>query len=324
MRFIFFLTYILCKIVPSYIITSDDFFISKHIQSQNFIQAQSQSLDFQMVKYLAEMSFDAYLVINSSNWYSFNNVSDISIDRSTVKGYIFQINDQFVVSIKGTSILFDTINFQNDRFNDNLFFSCCYYKQSNLYNGLHNKCDINTPEHTCSQSCYLESAQFDLNYMNILDKIGSNLERLIDLNKVIFTGHSLGGFLATYMAIKYNRPAITFETPGTKRYLDLIGLNYTNASKSIYHFGHNADPIFMGRCNSRSSLCYIGGYILRTKCHVGKTCTYDSQGKLNISESILTHRMDYILKNIIQFWETDFPECIEASACTDCEQWSVI
>jgi putative lipase involved disintegration of autophagic bodies len=76
--------------------------------------------------------------------------------------------------------------------------------------------------------------------------------------------------------------------------------------------------------NLRSSLCYIGGYILRTKCHVGNTCIYDSKNKLNMTPSILKHRMGYIIKNIISQWKDDFPVCEKNITCSDCEQWATI
>jgi lipase ATG15 len=269
-------------------------------------------LNFETIKYLSEMSYDAYIKINSSDWYNFNNVTEL---KGLIKGYVFWHDNRYIISLKGTSI-----NVRNDRYNDNMFFSCCYYKQSILYK---DTCDIVTPEHICSKSCYADSMNLELNYLNVLNKIPINLESLIKTNNVIFTGHSLGGMLATYLAIKYDKPAVTFETPGTKHYFDGISLNYSHAMDKIFHFGHTADPIFMGKCSLRTSICYIAGYIIRTKCHVGKTCIYDSINKLKTTSSILKHRMGYLINTIIPRFETDFPSCENDTSCTDCEQWTM-
>lgn len=56
-----------------------------------------------------------------------------------------------------------------------------------------------------------------------------------------------------------------------------------------------------------------------TKCHSGYTCTYNAKEKLGYTESILNHRIDSIIKNIIPHWENDFPECIQDITCSDCE-----
>jgi lipase ATG15 len=283
--------------------------VKAHVHTRE--QSQPQ-LTFETIKYLAEMSYDAYIKINGSGWYDFDATPFI-------KGYIFWHDNRYIISLKGTSLFIGSA--KDDRFNDNLFFSCCYYKQSNLFR---NTCDIKTPEHTCSKSCYTDSLNFESNYLNVLNKISVNLEPIINSNNVIFTGHSLGGLMATYLAIKYNKTAVTFETPGTRHYFDSVSLDYSGASDKIFHFGHTSDPIFMGNCNLRSSLCYIGGYILRTKCHVGNTCIYDSKNKLNMTPSILKHRMGYIIKNIISQWKDDFPVCEKNITCSDCEQWATI
>ena len=303
MKFFFFIYPILSYWIPTHIFTSTDLYIRKSNSAivPIYPAPQKSVNDIRTIRYLAEMSYDAYIKINSSDWYNFNNTSDI---RSSIKGYIFWHDNRYIVALKGTSL---TIS--NDRYNDNMFFSCCYYKQSNLFK---DACDIVTPDHVCSKTCY-EKPTF--NYLSVLDTLKFKVT-----DDVIFTGHSLGGMLATYLAIKYDKPAVTFETPGTKHYLDAISLTYTHAVDKIFHFGHTADPIFMGRCNLRTSLCYIAGYVLRTKCHVGNTCIYDD----NTRPSILKHRMSYIINTLIPQWETNFPECKIDTSCRDCEQWKFV
>lgn len=286
---------------------------------------------------LAEMSYNAYSSPDGKEWdkipYNDTRIPDY---QDTVRGYIFSDdqNKNVIISIKGTSIYwtskqvslgFDLLSSKTDKFNDNLFLSCCYYKQSNIFNGLCN--DKNIEKHICSKECYTNSTSFELNYLNIAKKIIENLknERLLDFehSNVIFTGHSLGGVIATYLGVIYNKPVITFESPGEKYYFDLINLDYSRA-KDIYHYGHNADIIFTGKCNGLNSYCYLGGYIIRTKCHIGNTCMYDSVNKLKFSESLWNHRLRIIIDKIIPHWLNDPPVCERQINCTDCEDWSHI
>jgi len=314
-----FFTLLIINLVKGYrlvsIVTKDAIY---HSNSVNYIDIvdtfPDTTINFANVQQFARMAYDAYSKTDTSDWYTVPG-THVPIDLNSIRGYIFTNGTHNVVSIKGTSI-----NIRTDRYNDNLFLSCCFYKQSGLFK---NTCDIPTDTHVCSKSCYLKSLDLPLNYLNTIEQIGRNLEKAIDLSKTIFTGHSLGGFLATYLGIRYNRTTITFEAPGTKYYFDKIDLYYNNRT-DIYHFGHTADPIFTGRCNLRSSLCYIGGYVIRTRCHVGKVCTYDSKTKLNARESLWTHRMKYVINTVIPKWETDFPLCEAQIDCQDCAQWTFV
>jgi lipase ATG15 len=313
-----------------------------HVSHNTQFTFNSEIISYKNIYNYALMSYNAYTTTEKSDWYSvpYEVSKNIGVNPDSIKGYVFSDKSlkTHVVAIKGTSInWFDSSSFtpnsyeiqnsvRNDKFNDNLFLSCCYYKQSNIFKGNYS-CDIKSDEHVCAKECFIKSKEFDINYLNIIDQIGLNLENELDFEKdnIVFTGHSLGAILATYLGIKYNKPVIGFEAPGGKHYFDLIGLDYTN-SKNIYHFGHNADSIFMGNCDSRSSPCYIGGYIIRTKCHVGNTCIYDAVGKLGMKESILNHRLKFVIDNVLPHWENDgeFPECKVIDNCIDCEQWTYI
>lgn len=312
---------------------------------------------YKLVYDLAIMSNNVYTYINQSNWINLPNytVRDITNDNNTVKSFYFNNKESGVnvISFKGTSTLLGLQENKDlpvnnifsstytDRFNDNLYFSCCFYKQSNLFN--QSQCEINentsnedvirlqatppinftniitniiTNKNICSDNCYKNSIDFSLNYINIARDIVEKIKNDIDFEKVIFTGHSLGGTIATIMGILYNKTSISFQSPGDKHYLDLIGLK---AHENTYHFGHDADPIFLGSCGNT---CWTFGYNIYTKCHSGYTCLYNAKKKLRYTESILNHRIDYIIKNIIPHWENDFPKCVQNTDCLDCESWS--
>ena len=306
--------------------------------SSNYFNSELPITHYTNVMNLAKMSYDAYLMPDNRGWkeipYNYTNLGG----SPAVEGYIFTNEYDTIVSIKGTSIWWynnktepdnqpwTSKDVHNDRFNDNLFLSCCYYRQSRIYKDMCNY--TNDTVHICEKQCYTKSTSFEMNYLgiakNLIDSLIEN--GVINPNKrLVFTGHSLGGVLATYLGIMYNKPVVTFESPGEKYYFDLIGLKYNNSiTKNIYHYGHTADIIFTGRCNGVTSLCYLGGYVIRTKCHIGNVCSYDSIGKLGLSESLLNHRLDFTIKKLMPMWEDDPPICEPQTDCSDCEQWSFI
>lgn len=308
----------------------------------NIINITSTLVDFNTIRDFAEMSHNVYYHIGSKSWINvtLNNVYDISVSNDTVKSYLFtnEVKDTAVIAFKGTSVYWVS-NSQspfnndikenlysdsmcalstatNDKYNDNLFFSCCFYKQSNLFEKC--KCESDTLiEQSCCKNCYKDTKKYDLNYINMIDDVIQRSRDIIDFDriKVYFTGHSLGGMLASIASRIYNKPAVTFETPGDKHYIDLVNMNQNN---QVFHFGHNADPIFTGNCGRT---CSMVGYNIDTKCHTGYTCLYDAKGKLGYSESILNHRIEYIVKKVIPNWENDIPECKLNTECSECEQW---
>jgi lipase ATG15 len=309
--------------------------------------------DYNIIYEFAKMSHNVYYPIGDKTWLNttLSSVFDISVSNDTIRSYLFtdKTHNVAVIAFKGTSVywtggytnanknantndntgnvsIVDTSlqfkmtndkmcslsTYKNDKFNDNLFFSCCFYKQSSLFEAC--ECREKT---ICCKSCYQNSTSYEMNYINLIHYVIDKSRDIINLENtnLYFTGHSLGGMLANVASVLYDKPAVTFETPGDKHYLNLIGID----SKKVYHFGHNADPIFTGNCGRT---CSMVGYNIDTKCHTGKTCTYDAKGKLGYTESILNHRIEYIVKNVIPHWENDFPECKSDDDCTECTEWT--
>lgn len=295
-------------VLQNYLLNNNLNILSQHKYNINVNLNSDLPINFDTIKTMMLISNNAYNQINDKNWnkVSYNKTTKLGNDNS-IKGYVFSdyTNKNHIIAFKGTSVslLLDTVI--NDKYNDNLFFSCCYYKESSIFK---NTCD--TPDNICSKSCYKKSKDYELNYINVLYNILDNMKETIDFeNKevnIYFTGHSLGGFLATIAGLKYNKQVITFEAPGDRHYLNLIDYDTSNDER-IFHFGHTADIIIKGEC----TLCNWWGYNMKTKCHIGNTCMYDSKTKLKISDSINTHRLDYIIENILPHWENDFPICIK-------------
>jgi len=248
---------------------------------------------------LLVMSRNAYVPPESSDWvelteygwdilYPFGWNSDSNERTSNrVRGYIFKNESKkiIVVSIKGTSAgLFGiggpTADY--DKLNDNMMFSCCcavvdvswnWARVCNCHSGIAN---------TCEKSCLKrESLHYDNSYYEQLmaiyksDDIQKWREEGYD---VFFTGHSLGGALASLSGLSLYTPVFTYEAPGEAQFAERIGIvppkeDYENIP--IYHFGNNGDPIYTGKCTGITSACYYSGFAMETRCHVGKMYMFD-------------------------------------------------
>lgn len=297
---------------------------------------------FTNIKNLALLSSNAYYDPNDTDWKhppndTQNTDYPTDLSNSTVVAYLFSDHTltNHVISIKGTTTKFDLQNdgdtVQNDKFNDNLYFSCCFYKQSKLFDDYisQSNCSISpTTKKVCSAECYKESLKYHENYKLTIDNILNTLHKTIHVNSsnIIVTGHSLGGVLATFLGLAINKPVVTFESPGELYYLlnsNMFDKKTLSKRTNIYHFGHTADTVFTGKCKGIFSTCFWGGYVIRTTCHVGHTCSYDSVSKLGVRESVLTHRLNWVIKNVIPHWEYDFPNCTLDTTCTDCDHWTM-
>jgi putative lipase involved disintegration of autophagic bodies len=293
------------------------------------------TVDFHSVRQLAYMAHEVYNAKSNTKWSGIgsNNInSSIPVfdDGKFVHAYLFSNVDKSmnVVAFKGTSILLGDSAY-NDKYNDNLYYSCCFYKQSRIFNEDYKACDVDySAKGLCNKNCYSEAFTDQRNYYLIAADIVKTVETLVDFanSTVVFTGHSLGGTIATMMGVKYNKSVVTFQSPGERHYFDISGLQYTDTdvNRNVYHFGHNADTIFTGKCQGPLSWCHTGGYVLNTKCHIGNVCEYDAKGLLNMRESILTHRIKYVIEHVIERWNGTLPECLASVACSDCDDWKYL
>ena len=139
-----------------------------------------------------------------------------------------------------------------------------------------------------------------------------------------FTGHSLGGAIAALAALETGLSAVTFEAPGDLMYARRLGFDFDPSGDDylpIWQFGTTGDPIFIGECTGAYSACYLAGYALETKCHIGYTCYLDSGEKPK--PDIRSHRMDDVIVKISTL-EKFAPRCTVQwdTNCRDCEQWT--
>ena len=216
----------------------------------------------------------------------------------------------------------------NDKINDNLFFSCCC-GQGGRYGWLQ-VCDCQTSAYTCNSTCVAEALRDKNRYYYAAKEIYGNVTALYPDANIWLAGHSLGGSTSSLVALTYGLPVVTFEAPGeamAARRLGLptppgyrLGAHQERVSTGGFHFGHNADPIFMGTCNTYSSVCTIAGYAMESVCHSGQACVYDTIGDLGWRVGAGTHKIRYVISDVLE----KYPEpatCAPMVDCTDCFNW---
>lgn len=122
----------------------------------------------------------------------------------------------------------------------------------------------------------------------------------------------------------YGVPAVTFEAVPDALASTRLGLPKPPSDDSsltgTFHFGHTADPVYMGTCGSAASTCSLVGYAFEAQCHTGRRCTYDTVKDKNIGRHIWYHPVVWVINNILKVYET-VPECEIVEDCIDCYKW---
>lgn len=144
---------------------------------------------------------------------------------------------------------------------------------------------------------------------------------------IITTGHSLGGVLASLIGLQHGIPAVTFEAYPQAMAAKRLGLPAAGDVAPLrkntggFHFGHTADPVYMGTCNGATSFCSIGGYAFETLCHTGKRCAYDVVKDWGWRPSTQTHSLRYAIDNVYMKYEKAAKCEDEDVGCVDCILW---
>lgn len=285
----------------------------------------------------AKMAHNAYThEAGTGEWQEvgggFNYTEDFGWEKDGLRGHIFADKDNgtVVIGLKGTSMaIFDGAETTgNDKLNDNLFGSCCC-GQGGPY-GWKQVCDCMTNTYTCNSTCLVKSLRQKSHYYFAARDLYHNVTERYPNSDVWLSGHSLGGVVGSLLGLTYGLPVMTFEaypdamaasrlglpTPPGYR----IGAHQSRPSTGIHHFGHTADPIFMGTCDGSTSLCTIAGYALQSQCHTGQTCIYDTVGDLGWRPGVGTHRIINVIKDVLEKYDT-VPGCEEDVECQDCFNW---
>lgn len=284
---------------------------------------------------LAVMASNAYVDVPfTGDWtnVSWKETGGIGWQSDGVRGHIFV--DQtpgsplVVIALKGTSAaIFDSggDTVINDKTNDNLLFSCCCARVSYLWNTV---CDCYTGEsYTCDQECLEKELYSEDRYYRAVLDIYRNVTHLYPQKQIWVTGHSLGGALSAMLGRTYGLPAVGYEAPGellpTKRLHLPSPPGIPWSQEHIWHFGHTADPIFMGVCNGASSSCSIGGYAMETSCHSGLQCMYDVVTDKGWHLSMVNHRIHTVIDEVLLAYNETAP-CVPPPPCQDCFNWNFV
>jgi lipase ATG15 len=296
--------------------------------------------DKESVLTFAKMTQDAYVAApDQPDWLpvegGFNYTEDFGWELDGLRGHIFADtkNQTVVIGMKGTSVaVFDgSETTTNDKENDNLFFSCCCGQGGHYM--WRRVCDCQMDTYTCNSTC-LDGALRERNrYYHAARDLYHNVTQLYPEADIWLAGHSLGGSVSSLLGMTYGLPVITFEAvpealPAKRLGLPTppgynVGAHQQRTDTGVHHFGHTADPIYMGVCNGASSLCTLAGYAMQTVCHAGKICTYDTVGDLGWRVGLGTHRILSVIHDVIEIYNST-PTCVEDVECTDCYNWKYV
>lgn len=290
--------------------------------------------DKQTVLNFANMSEDAYKPDRDDpEWLDvgerWNDSLPFGWEDSGIRGQVFsdETNSTVILSVKGTTVAMFEGNGTSghDKDNDNLFGSCCC-GQGGPY--LWRKvCDCQTDTYICDEKCVKEELVKPNHYYEATLELYEEVIQLYPQANFMTTGHSLGGVLASFIGLRHGIPSVTFEAYPQALAAARLGLEVAGEGTPLrrntgaFHFGHTADPVYMGTCNGASSFCSIAGYAFETSCHTGKRCAYDVVGDWGWRQSTQTHRLRYAIENVYSKYDEAALCEDEAVDCVDCYLW---
>ncbi|KAM0334399.1 hypothetical protein ACHAQA_001425 [Verticillium albo-atrum] len=293
--------------------------------------------DKETVLTLARMTANAYVEDEDQpDWEDvgapFNRSADFGWQTDGLRGHIFadENNSTVVIGLKGTSMaVFDGEGTtSNDKLNDNLFFSCCCGQQGQ-WTWLR-VCDCATSTYSCNNTCVVDAIRDEHRYYAAARELYSNVTEMYPNSNIWMAGHSLGGAVSSLLGLTYGLPVVTFEAVPEALAAARLGLpvppgadqNVPQArdNTGAYHFGHTADPVYMGTCHGATASCSFAGYAMESTCHTGQECIYDVVADKGWRVGIGTHRIRAVINDVILKYD-DVPSCASTPECRDCSNW---
>ncbi|KAJ6597044.1 alpha/beta-hydrolase [Mycena vulgaris] len=312
--------------------------------------------DLHTLAQLARMSGNAYAVPGKSNWYEVDSAWNTSFpfgwedSDNGFRGHVFMSSDNstVVLSIKGTTLQGPTS--KQDKFNDNLLFSCCCARVDFSW-VFRQVCNCYRNSWRCDDTCLTKALIEESLFYSVgvvsdrpfyikhskecfgSQKLVNDLFFLYPTANVWLVGHSLGGALAALLGITFGLPAVAFEAPGERLAAQRLHLPLPTFHDppspflpAITHVYHNGDPIPQGTCTGIGSVCAQGGYALETRCHLGKTIIFDTVNKLGWKVDVRKHVIKDVITKVLEAdieWEEgrSVPLAREESDCVDCFKW---
>ena len=293
--------------------------------------------DQETVVNLAKISWCAYTEVpGTGEWpeigWRFNETQGFGWKGSNLRGHVFadKDNSTIIVSVKGTSPAFwdGAETTTNDKINDNLFFGCCCGQGGQFL--WRAACECKTSAYTCNSTCLGSALREENRYYSASLDLYGNVTEIYPNSTIWLVGHSLGGATSALLGLTVGVPVVTFEAPGDALAAARLGLppppgSHPNAPQTRYntgavHFGHTADPIFMGTCNAATSACTLGGYAMQTQCHTGTVCRYDTVADKGWRVGIGYHKIKTVIDDVLEDYDHP-PPCLPDEECVDCFNW---
>ncbi|EHK17707.1 uncharacterized protein TRIVIDRAFT_183117 [Trichoderma virens Gv29-8] len=288
---------------------------------------------------MAYVAADAYVENDGqADWQDigapYNRSLDFGWGTDGLRGHIWadESNSTVIIGLKGTSpAVFDGEGTTtNDKVNDNLFFSCCCAQQGQWT--WHQVCDCATGTYACNNTCVRTALQEENRYYAAARELYSNVTEQYPDSNIWLAGHSLGGAVASFLALTYGLPAVTFEAVPEALPASRLGLPVppganpntpqTRAYTGTYHFGHTADPVYIGTCNGATATCSFAGYAMESTCHTGYECVYDVVADKGWRVGIGTHKIRAVISDVILKYDK-VPKCVRTPDCRDCGPWKM-
>ncbi|KAH7354215.1 Alpha/Beta hydrolase protein [Plectosphaerella cucumerina] len=295
--------------------------------------------DKETVLTLARIAADAYVEDEEQpDWEEvgapYNRSADFGWQSDGLRGHIFtdETNSTVIIGLKGTSMaVFDGEGTTtNDKVNDNLFFSCCCAQLGHWT--WHQVCDCASSGFQCNNTCVVKSLRKENMYYAAARELYANVTAMYPDANIWLSGHSLGGAVSSFLGLTYGLPVVTFEAVPEALPASRLGLPVPpGAHQAIHqarehtgaaHFGHTADPVYIGSCHAATASCSFAGYAMESQCHTGKRCVYDVVADKGWRVGIGTHRIRSVINDVITQYD-DVPKCIASPECRDCAKWTM-
>ncbi|RYP87943.1 hypothetical protein DL769_000395 [Monosporascus sp. CRB-8-3] len=189
-----------------------------------------------------------------------------------------------------------------------------------------------TTNDKCNNTCVREALHAENRYYQAARELYANVTELYPESNIWVVGHSLGGAVSSLLGLTYGLPVVTFEAVPEALAAGRLGLpvppnadpNYpqTREYTGAFHFGHTADPVYIGTCNGATASCSYAGYAMESACHTGYECAYDTVADKGWRVGIGTHKIRAVIKDVLEAYD-EVAECKFTPECRDCTNWKM-